>query len=123
MSYREQQARSDSDSMWVYTADDFSEEALTRTTFGIKFKDADIANAFKQAYQAAFAAASSTASPVKAAGAGAGAGAGAASGGASASASADAGTRLSYVCHSASSCPALPGRLSGHELACLCFSA
>jgi hypothetical protein len=28
--------------MWVYTADDFSEEELQRTTFGIKFKDAEV---------------------------------------------------------------------------------
>ena len=37
-----QQGRSDSDAMWVYTADDFSEEELQRTTFGIKFKDAEV---------------------------------------------------------------------------------
>ena len=37
-----QQGRSDSDAVWVYTADDFSEEELQRTTFGIKFKDAEV---------------------------------------------------------------------------------
>ncbi len=37
-----QQVRSDNDAMYVYTADDFSEDSLQRTTFGIKFKDAEV---------------------------------------------------------------------------------
>ncbi len=39
---RFQQGRSDNDAMFVYTADDFSEESLQSTTFGIKFKDAEV---------------------------------------------------------------------------------
>jgi hypothetical protein len=109
--HREQKGRSDSDSMWMYTADDFSEdEELKRTTFGIKFRDADVANGFKKAYESACTATASSGSPAKASAAAAAAsdassagaaGAGAASGGASASASgpsADAGTRLDDRC-------------------------
>ncbi len=77
--------------MWVYTADDFSEEELKATTFGMKFKDAEVAQGFKAAYDSARSAvASAGPSPVKA---GAGAGAGAAAGaGAGAGSSATAGT-------------------------------